>query len=78
VNRKIVVIIQRRTAAQESDPWEVEVELNYDPSALTYVEAIDTRPKIDFAMRQLRVTGDYLDAFIKEHLVEIARMGETT
>lgn len=76
MNRKIIVVIERRTLAHEDQPWEMEVTFDYDPSSLTYAEAIEMRPKIDFAMRLLRVTGDYLDTWLKEHMHEIAKERE--
>lgn len=54
----------------------MEVGFDYDPSSLTYADAIEIRPQIDFAIRQLRTTGDYLDAWIKEHMQQLARERE--
>lgn len=76
MNRKIIVVIERRTSPQAAEAWEMEVGFDYDPSSLTYADAIEIRPQIDFAIRQLRTTGDYLDAWIKEHMQQLARERE--
>lgn len=48
----------------------MEVTFDYNPSDLLMDDAIDMRPKIDFVIRALRNTGDFLDAWIKSRMDE--------
>lgn len=69
LNRRITLVMEKRNSDPDAaEAWVPEAGFTYDPSALTTDAALDMRPIIDFAIRQLRVTGDYLDAWLKNRI----------
>lgn len=73
MNRRITVLVERHTGAQMVEAWEPELSFTYDPSALLFEDALDLRPKLDFVQRLVRVTGDYLDEWLKARIAERAK-----
>jgi hypothetical protein len=74
VNRRVTVTIEQQNRdPTATEPWTVELAYTYDPAKLRFDDALDIRPRIAFTERLLRVTGDYLDDWLRERIKERAK-----